>query len=168
MPTSRIDQETQPDAGLTLLEVLAAVTIAMLLLLALPGLGGGPGPHEQAVRLVVSTLSEARAAAIAERHPVRVIFNLESRQLERRAEPLGIGGPIPEPAVAALPEEVDLIVDSATLVAAGPNRPAIVFLPDGSASGGQITLVTGERRDTVRVRWLTGALSRLDGSETDW
>ena len=42
-------------------------------------------------------------------------------------------------------------------------RGAIRFYPDGSSTGGRVTVAAGERRLLVDVDWLTGRVSIKEG-----
>ena len=43
------------------------------------------------------------------------------------------------------------------------NVGAITFFPDGSSTGGQVTLSAGNRAFKVDVLWITGKVTILDG-----
>ena len=51
----------------------------------------------------------------------------------------------------------DIAIRMETLSGVGNNE--IHFFPDGTSTGGQLTLVLGERQKHVLVDWLTGAVS---------
>lgn len=58
-----------------------------------------------------------------------------------------------------LPPGIDVSITSARADQAGPATGRIRFFPDGSSTGGHITLKQGQRRWQVNVAWLTGAVS---------
>jgi general secretion pathway protein H len=66
--------------------------------------------------------------------------------------------------VAAVPDGHGLRIDGAPVVL-GPSvtatlaEPRILFEPDGSASGGSLTVAIGQWRSVVKVDWLTGRVS---------
>jgi general secretion pathway protein H len=61
-----------------------------------------------------------------------------------------------------LPKGLDLSVTSATSDQSGGQIARIRFFPDGSSTGGRITLRSGKREWHVNVSWLTGAISIFD------
>jgi general secretion pathway protein H len=145
-PTSSTEPRPCADAGLTLLELLAVVAVMALLLLAVPRLGGGTDGRERAARAIAATLAEARAEAVRTAEPVAVAFDIEGGAY-------GLGA-----AREALPEGVALAVETAAEAALAPDRPAILFLPDGSSTGGRVVVEAGGRASALTVRWLTGAI----------
>lgn len=142
------------DAGLTLLELLVVVAILMLIALALPALGGGAPPVERGLRSVAASLNAARAEAIRRATPVRVVFDLDTRRYGVR----GGEGAGPTVLPETLPEGVAWELVTAREIAGDPRRPAILFAPDGSATGGTVRLAAGGRAGAVTVHWLTGVV----------
>ena len=47
-------------------------------------------------------------------------------------------------------------------------RGSIRFFPDGSSTGGRVTLATDRESYWVDVDWLTGRVSVLEGRAEDW
>jgi general secretion pathway protein H len=61
-----------------------------------------------------------------------------------------------------LPKGLELSVTSAASDQTGGDIARIRFFPDGSSTGGRITLRSGRREWHVNVSWLTGAISVFD------
>ncbi|RUL64465.1 type II secretion system protein GspH [Dyella dinghuensis] len=61
-----------------------------------------------------------------------------------------------------LPKGLDLSVTSAASDQSSGDVARIRFFPDGSSTGGRITLRSGRREWHVNVSWLTGAISIYD------
>lgn len=61
-----------------------------------------------------------------------------------------------------LPKGLELSVTSATSDQSGGDIARIRFFPDGSSTGGRITIRSGQREWHVNVSWLTGAISLFD------
>ncbi|RUL74898.1 GspH/FimT family pseudopilin [Dyella choica] len=61
-----------------------------------------------------------------------------------------------------LPKGLELSVTSATSDQSGGELARIRFFPDGSSTGGRITLRSGQREWHVNVSWLTGAITLFD------
>ena len=141
-------------AGFTLLELI--VTLAVLGL-ALVLITGYRAPWSSALGLrgtaaeLASGLRLARSQAIAGNHPVAVDLDLAGHRYR-----VGAGRPHPLPA--------NLSIELLTV--AGENRGRtegnIQFNPDGSSTGGRISLADGRRRVAVGVDWLTGRVTVAD------
>jgi general secretion pathway protein H len=141
--TSRSDA-----AGFTLIELLVALAVLALAL----GLAGSYMRAPTSTQLgftasdIAGALRLARAKAVAHNRPVAVAFDLASSRWrngdgEWQRLPGGIG---------------------AALLAgrsAGASGNNIVFYPDGSSSGGRITLAQRDRQLAVGVDWLSGRVS---------
>ena len=59
----------------------------------------------------------------------------------------------------ALPKDMKVSITSAKEDQVSPTVGRIRFFPDGSSTGGHITLQQGQRRWQVNVGWLSGAVS---------
>lgn len=64
--------------------------------------------------------------------------------------------------VAHLPRDMRVAITSAREDQANATTGRIRFFPDGSSTGGRITLTRGEREWHVNVAWLTGAIQVVD------
>ncbi len=145
----------EPEAGLSLLEMLVVLAILALLATAMPGLGGGlfggggAQAQEAAVRSVMGELRRARAEAIRTAEPVAVAFDPLTLRFGREGH------------AARLPEGTLLTLETAAEAAVGAD-PAIRFFPDGTATGGTVALALAGRQTRIEVRWLTGAIRRAE------
>lgn len=136
-------------AGFTLIEVV--VVLAILALLASLVLSRRPQRSaaldmRAASTEVAAALRLARGRAIAANRPVPVRF-------DAGAATLRVGADAPR----ALPPGITLAI-----TAAAEQGPAILFLPDGSATGGRVDLTGEGRRAQIGVDWLTGRVSIAD------
>ena len=61
-----------------------------------------------------------------------------------------------------LPRNIELKLFTAQSEIQAENKGAIRFYPDGSSTGGRITVMGGERQYLVDVDWLTGRVSIAD------
>ena len=136
-------------AGFTLIEVI--VVLAVLGLVAGLVLTRGPQRSaalemQAAANAVAQTMRVARTRAIVSNQRVIVAFDPQAATLR-----IGTGAP------RALPAGIGMsVVSTAGLAGA---LAGIVFLPDGSSSGGRVELANGVRRTQVGVDWLTGRVS---------
>jgi general secretion pathway protein H len=146
--------DPSPEAGFTLIEIIVVLVILGLMV----GLVVTRGPLHSAaldVRAVGQTMAAslraARARAIASDAPV--IFALDTA--DHRYQ-IGNAAPV------AIPPFIELSLRSASGVAAGAHRGGIAFAPDGSSTGGEISLAGGARHLRIAVNWLTGRVSLQD------
>ncbi len=131
--------------------VLAILGLALAL--AAPGLSRAlPGLELRTdARDVAGALREARALAIGRNYAVTLIIDLEQRALR-----LGDRPPI------RLNPRLGVSLLTATSETTGTGSSGISFFPDGTSTGGRVTLALGERRRHVVVDWLTGAVSIVE------
>jgi general secretion pathway protein H len=83
------------------------------------------------------------------RRDATLILDLETREFEVS----GIEG------ARALPRDIELKLFTAQSEALTEKKGAIRFYPDGSSTGGRITVASGERKYLVDVDWITGRVS---------
>ncbi len=127
--------------GFTLIEM-----IVVLVVLGLVGsivLSRGPlrSPTldlRAAARVLAAEMRSARTRAIDADHDVVFTIDVDRRDY-------GVRGGARRP----LPAGLELAT----------RPPPVVFHPDGSASGGAVTLAEGGRQLAIRVDWLTGAVT---------
>jgi general secretion pathway protein H len=100
---------------------------------------------------LASDLRLARSQAIAENRPVALTLDLAGHRYRVGAAP-----PRPLPAKLA----VGLVTVNGEKLSATIGD--IRFNPDGSSSGGRITLADGAQRVAVGVDWLTGRVTVAD------
>lgn len=144
--------------GFTLLEVLLVLVIAaggyaMVLRLSSGGVSGAQ--LKSAARAVAAGLRDARGTAIARQEPTALFVDLANRRIEVE----GQGKP------RALPERLGLKLYTAQSEIVDEQRGAIRFYPDGSSTGGRVTLLgAGESQFLVDVDWLTGRVTIRGGA----
>jgi len=137
--------------GFTLLELLVVLVLAGLLLaLVAPRLTGTLETLQlrSAVREVHSGLRQARAHAQSSGAPVSWVLDIRENRYGFGDQAQGRGG--------TLDARIQLELYTAEGAVIDRQRGAIVFYPDGSASGGEIRLALGERHMDIHVNWLTG------------
>ena len=61
-----------------------------------------------------------------------------------------------------LPEKIDIVLFTERSEQQGQQRGAIRFFPDGSSTGGRVTLSSDSVRFLVDVDWLTGKVSVIE------
>jgi len=142
--------------GFTLLELLLVLVIVAagyaLLVRGVPG-GASGSELKSAARTVAAGLREARGTAIASQEPTALVLDLEKRSMEVS------NGARPR----ILPPRLDMKLYTAQSEIVDERRGAIRFYPDGSSTGGRVTLASGQRTLLVDVDWLTGRVSIKEG-----
>ena len=138
-------------AGFTLLEVVVVLVIAGLVyavLLASPFGRASSGDLKAAARTLASGLRQAQTVAITSRRDALLTVDVESREFRvADLEPHKVS------------DRVDLKLYTAQQEVSSERVGAIRFYPDGSSTGGRITVSSGERKYLVDVDWITGRVS---------
>src|SRR5438477_7683329 len=142
------------EAGFTLIEVivvLAVLAFAMALIVGYkPPWSSGLGLRGTAAELT-SGLRLARSEAILRNRPILFEIDLAGRQFRVDTGP-----------ARRLPPQLSI----ALLTVSGERRDAatgdIRFNPDGSSTGGRISLADGRQKMAVGVDWLSGRVSVAD------
>jgi general secretion pathway protein H len=140
------------EGGFTLIEVVLVLVIgaiAYTLILTLPARGASSADLKAAARTLASGLRQAQTMAMATRRDSALTVDVESREFT-------VSG-VPE--IRQLPKTLEIKLFTAQAEVTSERRGAIRFYPDGSSTGGRITVATGERKYLVDVDWLTGRVS---------
>jgi general secretion pathway protein H len=138
--------------GFTLLEVMLVMAIAAIIyavLLSMPFGKASAADLKAAARSLASGLRTAQTTAITTRRDAVLTIDLESREYTATGER----------ETHKLRDGLDLKLYTAQTEVSSEKRGAIRFYPDGSSTGGRITVSSGERKYLVDVDWLTGRVS---------
>lgn len=139
-------------SGFTLLELLVVVVIMGLVYVLVPKMifSGVSGPDLRAgSRDLASGLRQARSEAVNLRRDTSLVLDLEKRSFTLSGHEK----------TYQLPEAVELKLYTAQSEIVNEKQGAIRFFPDGSSTGGRVTVASGERKFLVDVDWLTGKVS---------
>jgi general secretion pathway protein H len=142
-------------AGFTLIEMIVVLGVLALVMGLAAGLGRSPGGASKmrfAANEIAAALRLARSEAIINGRKSELSFDLANRTWQLRA---GVPHALPAGVTARLLTIRDEVVDDVVA--------RIGFWPDGSSSGGRLTLDGQGRRITVGVDWLTGRVSLAQG-----
>lgn len=137
--------------GYTLFELLVVFAVIGLVLASMPMIvaSARPGPTARvAAEELAASLRLARSEAIGRYVPATVLLDVERRVYR------GADG-----AVHELAEELDFRFVTARSELTGDTAGQIRFFPDGSATGGKITVSQGGQSYVVDVDWLTGEVN---------
>jgi general secretion pathway protein H len=142
-------------AGFTLIELLVALAVLGLALALIAGYKP-PWSRELGVEATAAELAAglrlARSEAIVTNRSVAFDLDLVGHRYR-------IGTAAPQRLPADLSIELMTISGEARNAREGDIR----FNPDGSSTGGRISLIDGQRRVGVGVDWLTGRVSIANG-----
>jgi general secretion pathway protein H len=141
--------------GFTLVELLLVLVIAAMVAAVAPPLLSAAMPGLQlksTAREMAAALRYARGQAIAGQQEGMVNLDLE----ERRFAVTGRSNDY------AIPDGIAVLLDTVRSELHGERGGAIRFYPDGSSTGGRVTLSRGESSYKVDVDWLTGRVRILD------
>lgn len=142
-------------AGVSLLEMLLVVAlIAAASLLAMAAFSGGLAGIQlrSAAKEIAAQLRYTRTQAIASGQPQRFLIDPAARTWQA---PNGRHGDIPE--------SLQVRFTGARQAQERAGEGAVMFFPDGAATGGRVRLAQGGAAWDVDVAWLTGQvrLSRV-------
>lgn len=155
-PTMPHLHPARAERGVTLVELLVTLVIAVLVAaVSIPVVSGALARAElkgTAVQLA-GVLREARGHAIRRAIPVAVTVDLDTRRF-------GIAGAAESHIFAD-----DLAVRLVTAQSEQADAE-VRFFPDGTSTGGEITVSRGPTRYVVRVEWLTGRVRVAEGEPT--
>jgi general secretion pathway protein H len=147
---------TDPEAGFTLFEVMVVVAVlALAAALAYPTVRAGraeAGARETA-RALASAMKDARTQAMRSSTQRTVTIDVAMRRfwIDGAAEAQAFG--------RALNLEVDTIASERQ----GEQLARVRFYGDGSSTGGEVRIGDGRRQAILRIDWLTGAATILEG-----
>ncbi|HLF11309.1 MAG TPA: GspH/FimT family pseudopilin [Gammaproteobacteria bacterium] len=137
--------------GFTLLELLVVVAIASLTVAVVPPLVASslPGAElKKTTRELASALKTARSLAVTRNESVSLRLDLD----KNRYWITGSGN------ARQLPEDIDLVLYGADSEIPSEVSGGIRFFPDGSSTGGRITIARDARSNRIDVDWLLGRI----------
>ena len=134
---------------MTLLELLLVILLLGLIYgVTVPMLGGGVAGVEltSATRQVVAGLRKARNEAIRSRREALLSLDVDTKTFSVADDPRAY----------RLPQQVDISVFTAQSEIVGAQQGSVRFYPDGSSTGGRISLSIKSDKRHIDVDWLTG------------
>ena len=141
--------------GFTLIELLVVLAVLTLVIAvaapffanALPGI-----ELKGAARDVAAGLRSARGQAVRNNREAAFTLDVAARRF-------AVSG---RDQVRELPDELDISFVTARSERLDETTGVIRFFPDGSSTGGRVSLARGARKYHVDVDWLTGRISIRD------
>lgn len=166
MPSSRVRRQPpgigrfRSASGFTLVELMVVLVVAALLAgVAVPNMM----PAIDAMRMraaagdIASALRHVRGQALSSGREATFFLDVEKHYYRVSGRHKHY----------ALPSSVKLGLFTAEHELEGDGGGSIRFYPDGSATGGRVTLLAGNKKNLVDVNWLTGAIVLRDDAEAD-
>lgn len=135
-------------AGFTLVEVLIVFTLLVVLTAALaPMLMPSPTRAlRESSSEIATTLRETRRQARVNQARQRFLIDTESKQF-------GIEG---SRKWRDVPEDMNIMLTTGKSLLTGTSSGGIDFFPDGTSTGGRVTLSMDDQTLRVDIEWLTG------------
>ena len=134
------------------MEILLVVTLVALLVgVTAPLLTNAVAGAELkgAAREITAALRHARNVAVSKQQEAAVSINVRSRRYRISTEPRD----------RTLPGDVEVKVFGAARESPDDDVGGVRFFPDGSSTGGRITVAMGERGYRIDVDWLLGKVT---------
>jgi len=144
--------------GFTLIEVLVVLAIMVIVVAVVMPLGAGQREHAQiaaSTRQVAEGLRLTRSRAILTDRTEDFLVDVNNDSFRAA----GAVAPV------TLPPELKITLSTAEDLVKDASIGAIRFYPDGSSTGGGVTLAGAGDRYLVAVDWLTGTISIRDEHE---
>ena len=138
--------------GFTLFELLLVLMLmGMLYGLAAPMLGAGSTGVDMkaAARQLAAGLRKARSIAVTERREAVLTLDVEGRTFSLTGDPKSY----------ALSKKLELALFTAQSELVHEKTGGIRFFPDGTSTGGRVTVSAGESKQEVDVDWVTGRVA---------
>ena len=137
--------------GFSMLELLLVLVLLVLAYgLATPVVANlsGAGDLKASARTIASALKRTRNAAIAARQETPLTFDLESRTMTFTGDVKPV----------QLSAKLDLQLYTVEQELTSDKIAAIRFYPDGSSTGGRVTIGKDARKFEIDIDWLTGRI----------
>lgn len=141
--------------GFTLIEMIAVLMLVALVAGAVAfSLGSNlKGVRTKAaVRDLTAAMRYTRGLAIVQHEQRALEIDVDARTYQAPGRPL-----------IELPEGLDMKLLTAASEQTGDSKGLIRFFPDGSSSGGRVTLKRGDHEWRVEIAWLTGEVRMEEG-----
>lgn len=148
-------QYKKQNSGFTLIEILIVLVLAVLIMgVVVPRFSSGTAAIQfrSATKEIASGLRYIRMQAVTKNQETEFIFNLDENyyQLSDREKKYPI------------PDDITVTIYSAANQDRQNQQGDIRFFPDGSSTGGRITLEIEEQKRFIDINWLTGQVEISD------
>lgn len=134
--------------GFSLVELIAVLTLIAIVAASAASVIAGNlsgAKTRAAVRDLNAALRQTRGLAIVKGEERSLEIDVEARTYQ-----------VPDKAPVQLPKDLSMKLLTAATEQTGDSKGLIRFFPDGSSSGGRITLKRDDHEWRVEIAWLTG------------
>jgi general secretion pathway protein H len=147
----------RPARGFTLIEIIAVIALLALAASTVVFFVSRSLSTQQirgAGRDLVAALRYTRGQAIVKRKEQALELDVEKRAYRA-----------PNKGEVQLPKDMDMKLLTASQEQVNSTTGRVRFFPDGSSTGGRISLISGEREWQVEIAWLTGEVRLREAPE---
>lgn len=144
-------QRPRSYAGFTLIEMLVVLTIlALMMVVVVPSVSRGlTTTVSDVARDIQISLRKARSNSVTQQKSVAFIVDTQNREYQIYGQ-----------TTMRLPDDIELTVKAAESEVRN-SQAAMRFYPDGSSTGGRLTVQQGDEQIVINVDWLTGRVTTL-------
>ncbi len=149
----------RPTHGFTLIEVLVVMVMLAIIagVMAFNMTGSLRGTEIRSVsRDLVAAMRYTRAQAVYKHKEQTINFDVERKTYQA-----------PGKDTVQIPEEMEIKLFTAESEIASDATGRIRFFPDGSSTGGRVTLLMDSRFWRINVAWLTGDIQLFQDTEVE-
>jgi general secretion pathway protein H len=143
-----------PFRGFTLIELLVTLAILATAFTLIPPLfskGVSTAELKSSARQIASALRATRSEAISKNHEALFLLNLKEKHFMVADQP-----------ARSFASSINIELKTAESEMLDQDSGGIRFFPDGSSTGGSISLTNSQREINIGVEWLTGRVEILD------
>ena len=154
-PTSPCSHQKNGTRGFSLIELLIALTLLVAAVSLVPvylSKGVSTAELKSGVRQIVSGLKFVRSEAVSSSREQVFLLDVQKREFTTH----------PEHKVRELPNGLDLRLKTAESEQISDNQGGIRFFPDGSSTGGEISVSSNAREFSIAVNWISGKVEVSD------
>ncbi len=151
----RIQSDRMKVQGFTLIEIMVVLVLAVLLVTTVPPRFYGvisTAEVRGAARQLAAGLRYARSLSIVSKQETAMVLDVEKHLYHIQGKQREYH----------LPEQLELTLFTARAEISDDTEGAIRFFPDGSSTGGRITIANEKYKYIVNVDWLTGRVSIVE------
>jgi len=146
--------------GFTLIELMVVLFIVVIGFTAIGmrlSSGSDSTEHKGVARDVVSALRYARGQALMTHQETTVTFDLAENSYKVSERDT----------VYPIPQTIDVSLVTGQKELSGEGQGSVRFFPDGSSSGGRVTLERSGRALKIDINWLTGLIELEDTDSSE-
>jgi general secretion pathway protein H len=152
-----VPDSRRPVRGFTLIELVAVILLIAIALTVVSvsfSKSLASARVRAASRDLVAALRYTRGQAIVKGEPAALLLDLDANAYTAPGRP-----------AVKLPKDMVLQLTTADTEVTGNNAGGIRFFPDGSSTGGHISVLLGQREWRINVTWLTGEIALDEGPQ---